>query len=119
MVDGVESGRKIKEAKTRQLLWFCDRLRAQYLVNSCLATVANFQIIFCEAVRTVGYPSDSLASCFRLHIVRKEAVKYKTCNVTAWNDMKKQLVLLEESISFVVFYLSTSFCPFLPVFWCS
>jgi len=39
-------------------------LRAQYLENSwrCyLATIVFYEIVCCEA--TVGYPSDSLASC--------------------------------------------------------
>jgi len=43
-------------------------LSAQYLENSwkCyLATIGDYYKIVCsETVRTVGYPSDSLASCF-------------------------------------------------------
>jgi len=47
-------------------------LRAQYLENSwrCyLATIANYYLVCCEAVSTVGYLSDSLASCLQLLLI--------------------------------------------------
>jgi len=66
VTDDVKWPRKVKLVTPIRLI------RPQYLENSwrCyLATIANYYRVCCEVVRTVGYPSDSLASCLIVSVL--------------------------------------------------